>query len=150
MGIVSIFGQLMDALTDKILTVGLFVVFLELDLLKDWMLFLVLLILSREFLITGLRMVAAAKNTVLAAEKAGKLKTVFQIIAISAILVADAAKVDWLPIFGDGFQWFVSFAFIVGWALFCIAAAMTVSSGTGYMIKYWNLFFKDDEVSEQK
>ena len=70
-GIISIFGQLMDALTDKILSVGLFILFMTQGLLLDWMIFMVLLILSREFLITGLRLVAAAKSTVLAAEKAG-------------------------------------------------------------------------------
>jgi len=98
-------------------------------------------ILSREFLITGLRLVAAAKNTVLPAEKAGKIKTVFQITAIGALIVARAAEVDWKPYVEADIEWFVELAYYVGWVLFSIATLMTVYSGSGYMIKYWGLFF---------
>ena len=140
MGIISVFGQLMDALTDKVLTVGLFVLFLSIGILPDWMMFMVLLILSREFLITGLRMVAAAKNVVLPAEKAGKIKTVFQIISIGALIVAKSLEVDWNPLLSIDLDWLVEFGYNLGWGLFIIATLMTVYSGTGYMIKYWGLF----------
>ena len=149
MGIISVFGQLMDALTDKVLTVGLFMLFLALGLLKDWMVFMVLLILSREFLITGLRMVAAAKDTVLPAEKAGKIKTVFQIIAIGALIVARAAEVDIKPLIEGNMDWFVSFAYWVGWILFTVATIMTVYSGSGYMLKYWGLFLGTGKSSDK-
>jgi CDP-diacylglycerol--glycerol-3-phosphate 3-phosphatidyltransferase len=145
MGIISVFGQLMDALTDKILTVGLFVLFLSLGLLKEWMIFLVLLILSREFLITGLRMVAAAKNVVLPAEKAGKLKTVFQICSIGALIVARALEVDWNTFLSVELDGLIRFGYNLGWGLFLIATLMTVYSGSGYMIKYWALFFGGDD-----
>ena len=148
-GIISVFGQLMDALTDKILTVGIFILFMALGLLKDWMLFMVLLILSREFLITGLRMVAAAKNTVLAAEKAGKIKTVFQIVSIGALMVARASETDVKPYIDVDMDWFVSLAYWVGWILFSIATLMTVSSGSGYLIKYWGLFFGSADSSSK-
>jgi len=68
-GLVSNFGKLMDALTDKVFMVGLFVALLAADKLPAWTLPLLLLILSREFLITGLRLVAASWGIVLAAEK---------------------------------------------------------------------------------
>ena len=68
-GQVSEFGKFMDALSDKVLTLGMFVSLLALGELEDWALFPVLLILSREFLITGLRLVAAGKGKALAAEK---------------------------------------------------------------------------------
>ena len=71
----------MDALSDKVLTIGMFVSLLALGELEDWALFPVLLILSREFLITGLRLVAAGKGKTLAAEKIGKLKTSFNLPA---------------------------------------------------------------------
>lgn len=148
-GIISVFGQLMDALTDKILTVGLFMLFLSLGLLKDWMVFMVLLILSREFLITGLRMVAAAKETVLPAEKSGKIKTVFQIIAIGALIVARAAEVDFQPFLDADIEWFVILAYYVGWSLFSVATLLTVYSGSGYMIKYWGLFFSSADSSSK-
>jgi CDP-diacylglycerol--glycerol-3-phosphate 3-phosphatidyltransferase len=81
-GLVSNFGKLMDALTDKVFMVGLFITMVVLGELPGlWSLFLLLLILSREFLITGLRLVAASSGIILAAEKSGKHKTVSQIVS---------------------------------------------------------------------
>ena len=74
-GLVSNFGKLMDALTDKVFMVGLFISLLVIGILPEWTLPLLLLILSREFLITGLRLVAASEGVVLAAEKSVKHKT---------------------------------------------------------------------------
>lgn len=138
---ISVFGQLMDALTDKILTVGLFITFLTVGLLPDWMMIMVLFILSREFLITGLRMVAAAKNTVLPAERAGKIKTLFQIVSIGALILARAVDFDWLPFTGYHLEWLVSTSSYVGLGLFTVATVMTVYSGSYYMIKYGDLYF---------
>ena len=66
----------MDALTDKVFIVGLFMALLVFRVLPEWALPLLLLIVSREFLITGLRLVAASSGIVLGAEKSGKHKTV--------------------------------------------------------------------------
>lgn len=136
-GIVSNFGKLMDALTDKVFMVGLFIAMLAVGILSDWTLPLLLLILTREFLITGLRLVAASSGVVLAAEKSGKHKTVSQIIAAILLLLAEAVRVDF-----D--------ASIVGWVgdalhggglvFFVISTLLTVSSGTQYMVKYWSVF----------
>ena len=149
MGIISVFGQLMDALTDKILTVGLFVLFVGLGILKDWMVFMVLLILSREFLITGLRMVAAAKNVVLPAEKAGKLKTVFQICAIGGLILGRATEFDWNPYLAADLDGLETLFYYGGWGLFTLATLMTVYSGTFYMTKYWGLFFGSGESDSE-
>ncbi len=140
-GMISVFGQLMDALTDKILTVGLFITFLAVGLLPDWMVIMVLFILSREFLITGLRMVAAAKNRVLPAERAGKIKTVFQIVSIGALISARAGEFDWLPLTGYDLDWIVYTCYFLGLSLFTVATVMTVYSGSYYMIKYGDLYF---------
>ena len=72
-GQVSEFGKFMDALSDKVLTLGMFISLLALDEIGRWALFPILLILAREFLITGLRLVAAGRGKTLAAEKVGKL-----------------------------------------------------------------------------
>ena len=85
-------------------------------------------------------MVAAAKNTVLPAEKAGKIKTLFQIISIGALVLARAIEFDWLPLSGYDLGWFATTCYYVGWSLFTVATLMTVYSGSYYMIKYWNLF----------
>ena len=145
-GMISVFGQLMDALTDKILTVGLFVTFLAVGLLPKWMLIMVLFILSREFLITGLRLVAAAKNTVLPAERTGKIKTLFQITSIGTLILAWAIEIDWTRLIHYDLSWIVTTCYFVGWSLFAVATMMTVYSGSYYMIKYGNLYFGDSST----
>ena len=148
-GIVSNFGKLMDALTDKIFMVGLFIAMVVLGELPGfWSLFLLLLVLSREFLITGLRLVAASSGIILAAEKSGKNKTVFQIVSAILLLLAIAIREDLPNLFPEIMGY--SFDGILHWlgvAFFVVAAVLTVSSGTKYMIKYWSVFIGEDETT---
>ena len=141
-GLVSNFGKLMDALTDKVFMVGLFISLLVIGILPDWTLPLLLLILSREFLITGLRLVAASEGVVLAAEKSGKHKTVSQMVAAILLLFAVAIRADFseqLPsIVGDVIHW-------SGLGFFVLATLLTVSSGLQYMVKYWSIFTGKNE-----
>ena len=136
-GMISNFGKLMDALTDKVFMVGLFISLLVIGILPEWTLPLLLLILSREFLITGLRLVAASDGVVLAAEKSGKHKTVSQMVAAILLLLAVAVRADFsdqLPlIVGNVLHW-------GGLSFFVIATLLTVSSGAQYMVKYWSIF----------
>jgi CDP-diacylglycerol--glycerol-3-phosphate 3-phosphatidyltransferase len=146
-GIVSNFGKLMDALTDKVFMVGLFITMVVLGELPGlWSLFLLLLILSREFLITGLRLVAASSGIILAAEKSGKHKTVSQIVSAILLLLAIAIRKDFPNLFpsimGYSFEGILHWA---GVAFFVLAAVLTVSSGTMYMTKYWSVFTGKDE-----
>ena len=90
---------------------------------------MVIVILAREFAITGLRGVAAAEGTVIAADLSGKLKTVFQMAAICVILLALAIG-DTQPT--QGVYAFVSGAGII---LIWIAVALTVYSGIEYLWK---------------
>ena len=141
-GLVSNFGKLMDALTDKVFMVGLFISLLVIGILPEWTLPLLLLILSREFLITGLRLVAASEGVVLAAEKSGKHKTVSQMVAAILLLFAVAIRADFserLPsIVGDIIHW-------SGLGFFVLATLLTVSSGLQYMVKYWSIFTGKNE-----
>src|SRR5213594_3122807 len=82
--LITNFGVLMDPLADKILVCSAFIAFVGLKWIPAWM---VVIIVARELAITGLRLLAASKNVVLAAEGYGKHKTVSQIIAIISILV---------------------------------------------------------------
>ncbi|MGJ8638948.1 MAG: CDP-diacylglycerol--glycerol-3-phosphate 3-phosphatidyltransferase [Opitutaceae bacterium] len=137
-GLVSNFGKLMDALTDKVFMVGLFITLLVLGVLPGiWSLFMLLLILSREFLITGLRLVAASSGVVLGAEKSGKHKTVSQMVSAILLLLSLVIKNDFptlLPeVVGTAIYW-------GGIGFFVVATLLTVSSGTTYMIKYWSIF----------
>lgn len=83
-GLVSDFGKIMDPLADKVLALGVFLAFVELQLVAAWM---VALIMAREFLITGLRLFAMRRGRVLAAETAGKHKTISQMTTIFLILL---------------------------------------------------------------
>ena len=136
--LVSDFGKLMDALTDKIFMLGLFIALAVMHILPGvWSLFALLLILSREFLITGLRLVAAKSGIVLAAEKSGKLKTVIQMIAAVLLLLAIVVRRD----FSDSFPGFVGDGlYCAGVAFFVLATVLTVSSGALYLTKYWSIF----------
>ena len=78
------FGKLMDPLADKVLTAAAFIGFVQMDVMPGWM---VTLILAREFMVTGLRLLAADKGTVLAAGIWGKHKTIWQMVFISIVLL---------------------------------------------------------------
>lgn len=146
-GLVSDLGKFLDALTDKILTLGLFITFLSLGILPAWTLLLVLFILIRELLITGLRLVAAKNGLVLAAEKSGKIKTFFQMASLAILLLSQAFLVDfpgvlepavWRGLYGIG-----------GLGSFCVAAALTIFSGVLYLAKYGRLLL-DPEAAEAR
>lgn len=145
--LVSNFGKLMDALTDKILIVGLFVSLTVLAVLPVWALYLVLLILCREFLITGLRLVAAANGVVLAAEKSGKQKTVSQIVALFFLLGAPMISQDLVAVTGTDWSGLAKGIHWIGLGVFVFATLLTVSSGTRYLVKYWNVVFAGDRVA---
>lgn len=144
--LITDFGKLMDALADKVLMVGIFVTLVSIpNWLPSWSLFLVLVIISREFLITGLRLVAASRGVVLAAEKGGKIKTVFQIFAASLLLLELSLRHD----FGLSGPW-VAAVYWSGMGLFIVAAGLTIQSGVTYMTKYWFLFRPPEEMDDDR
>lgn len=145
-GAVSNFGKLMDALTDKIIMVGMFVSLLGLKwsvpgsaasdtLLPQFCVFFVIIIICREFLITGLRLVAASNGLVLAAERAGKLKTALQMVSVSLLLLARAIASADVPAASDYALWTRE----IGLWAFYGAVVLTVYSGTGYIIRNWKI-----------
>src|SRR5277367_3086611 len=101
-GLITNFGILMDPLADKILTCSAFIAFVESSHLHPdapvkvaaWM---VVIIVARELAITGLRLLAASKNVVLAAENFGKHKTISQIVAIIAFMILHS-YLEWGPV----------------------------------------------------
>ena len=138
--IVSTLGKFIDALTDKIFVVGLFVTLLAFGFLPEGAIVLILLIIGREFLVTGLRLVAASKGIVLAAEKMGKIKTCSQVFTIGAYLFGNVIQSDfsqWL------LPWMVPLIEAVGLVSFLLATYLTVSSGVGYIVKYWSLLTEE-------
>jgi len=119
------FGKLMDPLADKVLTTAAFIVFVDVGVVAAWM---VIVILAREFIITGLRGVAASEGIVIEAGMSGKLKTVFQMVAICLILFGMALGIGKAA----GFGAFISVAGIV---CLWIAVILTVYSGVEYLWK---------------
>ena len=141
-GIVSNFGILMDALTDKILMLGLMIALVDIGQVH---IFLVLLILGREFMITGMRLVAATKGVVVSAESSGKQKTVTQILAVGAFLLEAVFRKD----FGSGTGgWAVQTAETLNWIgliLFGLCVFMTLYSGANYFKKYGEIVFLEGD-----
>jgi CDP-diacylglycerol--glycerol-3-phosphate 3-phosphatidyltransferase len=143
-GLITNFGILMDPLADKILICSAFVAFVESTHLHTdapvkvaaWM---VIIIVARELTITGLRLLAASKNIVLAAEKFGKHKTISQIVAIIALLVVDACNEwpSWLQKLFHG--WSAVFTEIALW----VTVALTASSGMIYLWRNRALYLND-------
>ena len=121
--LITNFGKIMDPLADKLLVVSALVCLVELGDVASWM---VIVILAREFAVTGLRTVAAASGIVIAAGLTGKIKTVLQMIAVPALLLK-----NW-PFEMIGFP----FAEVMLWA----SVIMTIVSGTEYVIKNKQIF----------
>jgi CDP-diacylglycerol---glycerol-3-phosphate 3-phosphatidyltransferase len=143
-GLITNFGILMDPLADKIMTCSAFVAFVESTHLQagapvkvaGWM---VIIVVARELAITGLRLLAASKGVVLAAEGFGKHKTISQIIAIIALLVIQA-KDEWPPGLQDLLQgWSVVFAQIALW----LTVALTAASGLIYLWRNRKIYLSD-------
>lgn len=82
-GLVTNFGKFMDPLADKLLVCSAFICFIELEKMPTWM---VLIIIGREFIISGFRLVAADNGTVIAASMWGKVKTFESMIMIGFVI----------------------------------------------------------------
>ena len=82
--LVTTLGKFIDPLADKVLVIAAMIALVDLHRVPAW---IVLVIITREFVVTGLRLVAAAEGVVIAASKGGKIKTVFQIIALSMLIL---------------------------------------------------------------
>ena len=137
---VSNFGKMIDTLTDKIFVIGLFVALLARAFFPEGSVFLILLIIGREFMITGLRLIAASKGLVLAAEKRGKIKTFSQILTIGVFLLANVMIKDFPDINPSTIYWVQ----MIGIILLFLATALTIYSGTTYLIKYWDVFTEEE------
>jgi CDP-diacylglycerol--glycerol-3-phosphate 3-phosphatidyltransferase len=141
-GLITSFGILMDPLVDKILVCSAFIAFVGRGLMPAWM---VVVIVARELSITGLRLLAASKSIVLAAEGFGKHKTVSQIFAIIAILV-QISYTQWggasRAFFGYpvlGFPWVEVVAELSKW----VAVAFTALSGFIYLRRNRHIYLQD-------
>lgn len=135
-GSITAFGALMDPLADKILICSGFIALVERGLVPAWM---AVIIVGREFAITGLRLLAASKQIVLSAEGFGKHKTIWQTVAIIALLTSVAHQ-EWgewgSMLFGF---WVDGFAQFAKW----MAVVLTVISGLVYLSRNREIYLRD-------
>ena len=137
--IVSDFGALMDPLADKIFVTGTMLIAIEYKLMPA---FIAILVLCREFMVTGLRTLAAKKQIVISADRWGKLKTALQ-MAMLAI-----AGFAWVMDGGVAYLhdakwwgvrlWYVWLAYL--WSIVLV----TVLSGAGYFFRYRSLYMPEN------
>ena len=117
--LITNFGKIVDPLADKLLITSALICLVQLGSIAGW---LAIIVLSREFVITSLRSIAATRGIIIVAERSGKIKTALQMLALSVILLR-----DWpFSIFTD---------LPIGDYLLWLAVGMTLYSGIEYIIK---------------
>ncbi len=141
-GLVSTFGILMDALTDKIMVLGIMIAMVD-RRYHPIPLSFVLITLCREFLVSGMRMVAASKGVVVGADKGGKTKTVSQLIAIGFLLATSMVENDWAYWFRADLSWLSSACHTVGLVGFIVGTFLAVWSGWRYIWRYKDVVFSE-------
>lgn len=119
-------GKFLDPLADKILVTAALLALIELGKLPAW---IALIIIGRDFLVSGLRMVASAENEIIAASYLGKFKTVFQIIAVILFIIKDSR------ILVDLSSQLVFAVSALSWFIMLVALAFTLISMVDYFIK---------------
>ncbi len=131
---VSPLGIFLDTISDKIFVTGTLLPMIECGLLSGW---IALIIIGREFLVSGLRSYAASLGTVISAGKWGKQKLVITVVALIWRLIAASVE-------GDNRHYFAvndTFCFLAGlWPIAMVLAVIwTIFSGVDYLVKAWPL-----------
>lgn len=124
--LVSDFGKLMDPLVDKILTSAVFIILSKENVVPAW---ITITIISREFLVTGLRLIASNQGKVLSADSLGKWKTTSQIVVATYFLIVLGVNEPLLNIFA-----FIHHP-IIDQFLITICTTITIVSGWSYLSK---------------
>lgn len=127
--LVTNFGKFMDPLADKLLVCAALILLVELERIPAWV---VLIIISREFIISGFRLIAADNRVVIAASYWGKFKTVFQMVMVCLMI----ANIPQLQLVTDLCMW--------------VALALTVISLVDYLVKNWFVMGASPEKEENE
>lgn len=135
--LVTNFGKFLDPIADKILTSAvLFMIIVDGTIPAPWGVIIVTIIISREFMVSALRLIAASKGTVLAADIWGKAKTMVQMIALPICM----ALAYFLTCGFDIASWFIILVKVLSYTSLGIATILTVISGVNYIVKNKDCF----------
>jgi CDP-diacylglycerol--glycerol-3-phosphate 3-phosphatidyltransferase len=135
MGIVTLFGKFLDPVADKLIVAAALIMIIPFGRAPAWM---VLIILSREIIITGLRGIASTEGIVIPASKLGKFKTIFQIVAILCLLL----HYDYYWFFGIKNPYLHVDMHNVGIFYLWVATFITIWSGVDYLVKFFKVIAK--------
>ncbi len=135
-GLITDFGKFMDPIADKILILAAFLAFVEMKLIPSWA---VLIIIFREFVILGLRVLGIIKGHIVAASRAGKHKTVSQVVTVFFILFYLIAK-DYGLYRGFWSETVDAASKMLIFASMLITVTLTLISGASYILKNKRLF----------
>lgn len=116
--LVTNFGKFMDPLADKLLVSAALIALVDMGRIPAWV---VIVIISREFIISGFRLIASDNHVVIAASYWGKFKTTFQMIMVCLMIVNLGTMFHWMQILTDVIMW--------------VALALTVISLVDYLVK---------------
>jgi CDP-diacylglycerol--glycerol-3-phosphate 3-phosphatidyltransferase len=137
-GSITNFGKLMDPLVDKIMMAAAFISLVPLKAVPAWA---ATTVVARDFLITGLRLMASAKGRVLPAERLGKQKTSWQVITV--IFFLGLLSIAELRYANERSTWWFRAWHDAGPVLVWITVALTIYSGLGYMWRHRELIVSD-------
>lgn len=131
-GLITSFGTLMDPIADKILTLSAFLAFVQMSILPAWM---AVAIITRDFLITGLRLLMSEKSAAQGARSSGKHKTALQFATIVGVLIFLTIKETayWNP------NWTPTALRFIYWSMLLIVV-VTLWSGVRYVVKNREFF----------
>ena len=135
MGIVTVFGKFLDPIADKLIVMAALIMILPYDRVPAWM---VLVILGREIIITGLRGIASTEGIVIPASNLGKFKTIFQIVATIGLLL----HYDYRWFFAIDNPYLTVNMHHIGMFYLWIATVITIWSGIDYLIKFIRIIAK--------
>ncbi|MBN1270591.1 MAG: CDP-diacylglycerol--glycerol-3-phosphate 3-phosphatidyltransferase [Kiritimatiellae bacterium] len=134
---VTSFGRLMDPLTDKVIVCAAFISFVDLHVVPAW---IAVVVVAREFLVTGLRLLGASKGKIIPAGRWGKHKTVWQIVAIAALLLGLAVREDVLRHVASASLESFDFGFqIIAHVISAAVGLITVVTGLAYFLEHREL-----------
>jgi CDP-diacylglycerol--glycerol-3-phosphate 3-phosphatidyltransferase len=129
LNIVTMLGKFLDPIADKLMVMSALIMILPFGRVPAWM---VLVILGREIVITGLRSIASSEGIVISASKLGKYKTIFQIVAILGLLL----HYDYYWFFGVENSYLYANMHNIGMFFLWIATIITIWSGIDYLVRF--------------